>query len=813
MRQRLPSKWRSVAALMAAGLGLASVCAASPSQGATAGGPSASPLSIVDHATSEAVIALSPKSGRFERQAAEDLAAYVKLMTGVALPIRNTQQQIDAALASGKPLILVGQAALAAKPGLNNKLRAVLKKEPYGRADGVVLSREENRIYLAGSDDESHYFAVAQLLRAWGVRWFMPGDFGECVPDETQLTVGDLDYAYAPPFEFRSFSVSWLGPETGVEAFRLRNMMIDWRTMPLVGHSLGQYTKGLGNGLFDVPLTDPKTADQVADGIQDAYAKGQTISLGMNDGIYSSSNPRDMALMALQWDKYSQHWSVTDPMLELLNGVAKRLKERHPDSTAKIGFFIYSNMFLPPKRDMTVDPLLFAMLAPIDTDPIHAMGDPQSPQKNEYLDILNRWAKLTHGHLIIYDYDQGMLVWRDFPNPSQQAFQTDVKRYRDAGVLGFVTESRLALATTGINLYLRGWLMWNPDQNVDALLEDFYAKFYGPARAPMRDYWRAIFDAWCDTIATEHEYFLAPAIYTPELVERLGGILAKAEKALDPLRERSKTLSRNEQRYLERLKFTRLTYETLKAYREMVTAGATNADYGAAVAAGEAGLRARDALGQMNPAFTTTKLERGPEFWPGEVDHYRDMRALVNGEKGRLVTLLPLEWSFHRDKNVKGAETGLLDGPVDLGFWRAHKDEYDLDKRKDYPSDQWEMARTDLYIQAQGLRDPDRQSYTGDLIYRTTVELRPGQLDMRTHVRFPGLFNNCELYVNGVEAGRHQQAEPWWISDKPFEWDLAIGETLREGANALALRCHNPHHMGGMFRRPFLYVPTAAATP
>jgi len=144
-------------------------------------------------------------------------------------------------------------------------------------------------------------------LRAWGVRWFMPGDFGECVPDETQLTVGDLDYAYAPPFEFRSFSVSWLGPDTGIEAFRLRNMMIDWRTMPLVGHSLGKYTKGLGKGLFDVPLTDPKTADQVADGIKDAFAKGETISLGMNDGIYSSSNPRDMELMALQWDKYSQH--------------------------------------------------------------------------------------------------------------------------------------------------------------------------------------------------------------------------------------------------------------------------------------------------------------------------------------------------------------------------------------------------------------------------------------------------------------------------------------------------------------------------
>ncbi len=327
----------------------------------------------------------------------------------------------------------------------------------------------------------------------------------------------------------------------------------------------------------------------------------------------------------------------------------------------------------------------------------------------------------------------------------------------------------------------------------------------------MRAYWNAIFDAWRETLVTEHEYFLAPAIYTPELVERLGGLLAQAEAATASVQNSGRSLSRNEELYLERLRFVRLGYETLKSYILMETAAATHVDYATAIAAGEVGLRARDELTRMNPSFTTTRMEAGPAFWPGELQQFRDLHALVNGEKGRLVTKLPLEWSFHRDKEGSGRERGFLDGPVDLTFWRAHKSEYTGDARKDYPVDQWEEARTDLYIQAQGVRDPDRQSYTGDLWYRTDIELFPDQVAANPHIHFPGLFNECEFYVNGREVGRRAQAKLWWNDDYHFEWDVPLNAALHTGANALALRCHNPHHMGGMLRRPFLYAPSANA--
>ena len=73
--------------------------------------------------------------------------------------------------------------------------------------------------------------------------------------------------------------------------------------------------------------------------------------------------------------------------------------------------------------------------------------------------ILGKWAKILHGRLAIYEYDQSLLVWRDLPNTSHIAFARDVKTYRDAGALGFVTKSRNALAITFINICMRGRLM------------------------------------------------------------------------------------------------------------------------------------------------------------------------------------------------------------------------------------------------------------------------------------------------------------------------------------------------------------------
>ncbi len=759
----------------------------------TAGSPGAADLLIARDGQTAASVVVSANAGMWEKRAADDLVKYIALMSGA-------QPKIVNAIPDGLAFI-VGNAALGAEPSLKAALNKVAKSNPIVRADAIVVRRVGNRVYLAGTNDESHYFAAAWLLQQWGCRWYLPTEFGECIPEQPTLKIGTLDTAYAPPFEIRHYWLSWNADSTGADEFRRRNFMTE-TSMAGMGHALGQYTKNLvpaGKTLFNIAFSDAATAQEIARQIEPEYAKGVPgISLAIEDGNYLSDAPGDKALQ-VEYDRYTLKPSLTDAMLTLYNNVAKILREKYPNSPTKIGGMAYANVTLPPKLVTTIEPNLVMWIAPIDIDPNHGMDDPKSPPRREYRAMMERWAQLTNGRLAVYDYDQGMLVWRDLPNPSQHAFAQDVKHYRDAKILGIGTESRGAAATTFLNLFFRGQLMWNPDANVDALLSEFYPKFYGPAAEPMAAYWNAIFAAWKNTAVTEHEYMAAPAIYTPELVAELQKHLTQAETSMKTTGARLGELPRDWKKYEQRMKFTRLSFDIIQNYTAMVSAASSEGDYAKAAIFGDKALAAREELTKLNPTFTTYKNigENGPAWFPGEVQQMKDLATLTSGAKGTLIEKTPLLWSFKRDAPLPAnwTYTGMEGGTPDSTFAAQTPS----------AANGWTMLRSDLYLQSQAVLNPDGQSYSGHYWYQTELDLKAEQTAGKVHLMFPGLFNEAWLYLNGEMALHRDYSEPWWLSDYKFEWDVDLSGKLKPGHNVIALRGFNPHHFGGMFRRPFLY--------
>ncbi|HEY0072843.1 MAG TPA: DUF4838 domain-containing protein [Abditibacteriaceae bacterium] len=770
---------------------------------------SAGELIIVADGKTQSTIVVSPAAGQWEKQGAEDLAKYIERMAGARPALANASQSITTALQSQAPVFIVGEEALKADPSLRQALEKVAKKNPVLRADAIVARRRNNRIYLAGTNDESHYFAVSYLLQQWGCRWYLPTAFGECIPEQPTLKIRQLDYAYAPPFEVRHYWLSWNASSEGAEEFQKRNFMSSTKVAGM-GHALAEYTKELvppGKTHFNVPFAEEATAQHVAKKIAPEYAKGTgSISLAIEDGNYATDSPNDNALKAGLYDKYMLRDSLTDPMMVFYNNVARILREQHPNSKTKIGGMAYANVTLPPQRAFKPEPSLVMWLAPIDIDPNHGMDDPRSPPRQEYREMLYRWAQIMEGRLVIYDYDQGMLVWRDIPNPSQHVFQQDVKHYRQAGILGVGTESRGASATTFLNLFFRGQLMWNPDADVEAQLKEFYPKFYGPMAPSMQAYWDTIFKAWRDTAVTEHEHFAAPAIYTPQLINELRKHLDAAYATLQHGEDRLGEAPRDWKLYQERMRFTRMSFDILSNFVAMEQAAATQADYKAAVQFGERALAERERLTAMNGTFTTYKNigENGPAWWPGQVQQYRELSELTDGTKGTLIAKTPLEWAFRRDPSDSGIAAGWAYKTPDLSYWKTNSARYNGEARKDYPA-HWEMLRTDLYMQAQGVLHPDGQSFTGYAWYSTNVEIAPQDAKGKIHLRFPGLFNECWLYVNGNLVAHREQNPIWWLNDYKFEWDVDLSNQLKAGPNQITLRLHNPHHFGGIFRRPFFY--------
>jgi Domain of unknown function (DUF4838)/Glycosyl hydrolases family 2, sugar binding domain len=765
-----------------------------------AGSPSDNDMVVAQAGQSLVTIAVSPDAGQWERQAADDLAKYIQMMTGGLPQILTSLPQ------ENSPALVVGKLAVQAKPDLVSTLTMAAKQNPVVRADAIVLKREGNRLYLAGSNDDSHYYAVSQLLHLWGCRWYVPSEFGECVPTHATLKVGDLNLAYGPRLEVRRYWISWLGEQADRPIFMRRNFMND-ESVPS-GHSLSQYTKEVeppGKGHFAIPITDPRTADGVAKLISERFAKGERISLGIEDGMYDSDYPRDKELLKLQYDKYFLTPSYTDCFLTFYNNVAETLLKQHPQSNARIGFLAYSNLTLPPIQVQKAAAPLVAYLAPIDIDPNHGMDSPLSGPRRELKDMVYKWSEVMDGRVVIYDYDQGMLVWRDIPNPSHHAFRQDVKHYVQAGILGVDTESRNATATTFLNLFFRGQLMWNAESDVDAMLTEFYPKFYGPAAEPMAAYWSAIYKAWEETLATEHEYFVAPAIYSPELIAELSGHLRVAETLISQFPPNS----RENRQYHERIKFTRLGFGVLENYMGMVTAANAEVDYAKAVQLGKQALALRESLTAMNPNFTTYKAigESGYAWFPGEVQQYEELLTLTDGTKGTLIAKLPLIWSYRRDPQDVGLKQGWIDQVPDLTWWRTESAQGQQSAHVKNQAGHWEEVRTDLYLQAQGVVTSDYQSYDGHGWYRTDIELTSEQLTKKVFLKFPGVFNEFWLYVNGQEVHHRPFKGLWWLADYRFEVDVDLTNKLQPGKNTLVIRHYNPHHFGGLFRRPFLYRP------
>ncbi len=795
-------------------------------------------LLIVENGRTETLICVDAETAEVEdrqreREAAEDLAYYIELMSGARPEIIDDPQQIETAFEGDAPVFIIGELALRTEPQLEQRLEDVIEPDPFvvgkrsrdgvERADGVTLLREGNRVYIAGSNTRSHYFAVSRLLQEWGCRWFMPTEFGECIPERDTIVVEELDHTHAPPFEVRHIWRAWNASDKGYIDFERRNFVNHEGFV--AAHALGRYVEDLipeGGTAFNVPIADPETIEHVADQLKDQFAAGGNIRLGMDDGTYESDSDLDEKLRANMFDKYFMTQMLTDNFMTFYNGVARRLLDEHPDSESTITFLSYGNITIPPQRDLYAESPLVATLAPIDIDPIHHMDDHRSPPREEYREMMYQWAEFMDGRVQIYDYDQSMLVWRDLPNPAHQAFRRDVKHYRDADILGFRTETRGAIATTFTNFYIRGQLMWNPDLDVDELLDDFYRRFYGPATEPMARYWDAIFDVWEESIVKEHEFYLIPAVYTDELVEELRGHLEDGKDAVADLRAGDReNLSRNEELYLERMRFTEKSFEVIDGYTTMVRRGAREGDYAGAEEAGREALEARVELAEMNPTFTTGVIAgipapENPEepsetvgpWFNNEVAQYVELREKTDGTEGELVKMLPLEWAYRRDPNDTGLPRGFARKEADLSYWEQNSDNYaDPEARKDYPTTEWEMLGTDLYAQAQGVLHPDWQCFTGFHWYKTRVNLDAGQADGNVHIHFPGLFDEAWLYVNGYLVAHREQNPMWWHNCYSFNWDVDLAGELEPGQNDITLRVHTEHHNGGMFRRPFLYRP------
>jgi hypothetical protein len=727
----------------------------------------------------------SPQPMQKVRLAAEDLQRYLEKMSGARLPIVG-----DGAVPDGN-VVFVGASSRTAALGL--AVPAGLTAER--REEGYVIVARGSTLVLAGNDAGPYhgtFYAVSELLERLGVRWFMPGDFGEVVPRRTTVAVDDVEFRDQPSFIVRSWNGNLATDLRRDDAiWRLRNKLtLDHSAfLAIPGDSYlrkylpdkelatthPEYFATRLDGTTDphmVSLTHPEVPALVAAKVVAAIAKARetnpdfnSIGFAPDDGIPMDLSKDAQALSQGFTDLVGREGVITERSISeewftFMNRVAAEVVKTYPDIILTTNG--YANRTFPPEG-VTLHPNLGVMFAAIWADLLHAYDDPKSWQQVVQGQMLQRWGQLCP-RVFVYNYNFPMLVNCLTPMPLTRKISRNVPMMKQWGIAGFEDEQTFSWMAHGItSFYLRAKMYWNAGADAKAILNDYFATWYGPAAAPAQAYWESLEAALEATPLLGHEDRILPYVYTDDLLAAMETYQRQAE------------MLATEEPFRTRVRVDRLILDHLRGYVAMNRAEFVG-DYTEAIRHADAMFAQRTELNAISACFhfpesTDPRLKyfAGSHYWnlTQRRAHYAKLVAMTGGGTGTLVVQAPREVRFRLD-------------PADLGrYGRWYAPAFDRSGWRTIDT------ATPFYLQGDGMLDAQGVPYIGYMWYVFELEVPAAAIGKPIQLYAPIVATEAWVWTNGEYTGHRPYKEAYI---RPQELSFDVTPQVRPGRNVIGVR-------------------------
>lgn len=254
------------------------------------------------------------------------------------------------------------------------------------------------------------------------------------------------------------------------------------------------------------------------------------IPLTPNDGLFLSRSPRAKELIALGTE---EHWGRASEYVEWFRrNFAQAMHEKYPH--LQVWALAYSSYTYPPTTIKDYPPNYHVMLAVMP-----GLGNlKQRDQMEHWLGVARRWHALTRTPLHYWQYS----CWPAVPDPVFSAPSIQ-QWYRELGAISlgmFLNGPRAIKGVIGhdhLNHYLAARLMWNPDLDIDAELEDYCVNMYEAAAPEMHDFFKTVQRRWNDVqwdiplfqkIPGAEQMYGENGTYPPEVTAQLAACIDKA---------------------------------------------------------------------------------------------------------------------------------------------------------------------------------------------------------------------------------------------------------------------------------------------
>ena len=768
-------------------------------------GLNAAPLTLVENGKPVATIVISeealaaqsykPVEGRQNkdvvparkvRLAAEELQRYVEKISGAKLPIHGDNESISG------PIVLVG----ASKKTALLKLKIPAGVTPERTDEGYLIHARNQTLVLAGNDDgpyQGTFFAVSEFLNRQGVRWFMPGEFGEYVPKLATIKINEIEYHDQPDFIVRSWTGN-LAPELydADALWRLRNKLTldaldileipgdSWLEKYMPDKELikthPEYFARKFDGTIDsnmVNLANSEVPKLVAEKIKARIAKERqkdpnfnSVGFAPYDGMPMDFSKETMAINQGFADLCGREGvptelSISEEWFRFMNKVVEEVDKEYP------GFILtsngYANRTFPPEG-VKIHPNIGVMFAAIWSDLLHAYDDPKSWQAVAQGQMLKRWGEICQ-HVFVYNYNFPMLVHVLAPMPMTRKIARNTPLMKKWGIVGFEDQETFTWMAHGITtFYLRTKLYWHANDDAKAILSDYFTKWYGPAATPSQAYWDAIEETFESTPILGHEDRVLPYVYTDQLIAELEQQERRAEELAQ------------EEPFKTRVRIDRLILEHLKGYLAMNRAECIG-NYTEAIKQADYMFKQREELHKISAFLVMpeskdprARLYSGVYYWGliPRKEQYQKCLDMTTGKTGDMIVQAPREVKFSLDS----ADLGRIGRWYDPGFDRSS----------------WRMidTATPFYLQGDGMYDKRGVPYVGYMWYVFELDVPQSVIGKPIHLYAPTVATEAWVWTNGEFTGHRPYVDAYMRPNASVEFDVT--SQVKAGRNVIGIR-------------------------
>jgi len=386
-----------------------------------------------------------------------------------------------------------------------------------GKPDGAVTKKNET-LEVWGFDERGSYNAVCGFLRKLGVRWYLPGELGEVVPERATIPLPDLDETVRPDFEVRQFNVRFSTVDDEIMRWAMRlGIRQPYGLMVAHGmHTMTHTERILREHPDWFALYGGKRDTQPGERLHHLCYSNEELfehtvrwaraQFDVYDYETVSVMPPDAYIAICQCDlcegkevpEMGSRGRLSNHVWDFVNRVAKEVGKTHPGK--KIVCCAYGANTRPPTNIEKLAPNVQVVIVggrrPRNSEP---------DQREAIRQLRAGWLAKTDNPILIFEnypfsargfylpafvartigesinatkgISRGEDIWLSFP------------RNLDAGGLGF----------DHFQVYFTARMYWGgPEEDVTAMLDEYCRLFYGPAAAEMMAFFQFCEANWQD---------------------------------------------------------------------------------------------------------------------------------------------------------------------------------------------------------------------------------------------------------------------------------------------------------------------------